>query len=263
MPWVCSSSGLRARQNTVRDPAFQTTWLIWATAFLLPWAVVFAARPALRRRMLWASVLTAPFGLTEPLFVPEYWNPPSLFDLAQRTGFDIESLIFCFAIGGLGVAGYGALTAAPLRRMDHLARSSPQHRWHWLALVSPVIAFAGLILLDWNPIYPGILALVVGAVAALLCRTDLWRNTLYGGGVFLVLYAVFLLGLKWLWPGYIEAVWNLSALIDWRPAGLPLEELLFGTAFGMYWSSVFEHLSWRQRDRAGVHRVARNAGVAR
>lgn len=45
------------------------------------------------------SLATAFFGLTEPLFVPEYWNPPTLFDLAQRTGFDLESLIFCFGIG--------------------------------------------------------------------------------------------------------------------------------------------------------------------
>lgn len=41
--------------------------------------------------------IAATFGLTEPLFVPKYWNPPSLFDLAQRTGFGIKSLIFCFA----------------------------------------------------------------------------------------------------------------------------------------------------------------------
>jgi hypothetical protein len=27
-----------------------------------------------------------------------YWAPPSLFSLAQKTGFDIESLIFSFAI---------------------------------------------------------------------------------------------------------------------------------------------------------------------
>ena len=247
----------------VTELAFRYTWLLWAMAFLLPWAALFAARPALRRRMLWASVLTAPFGLTEPLFVPAYWNPPSLFDLAHRTGFDIESVIFCFAIGGLGAAGYGALAPAPFRRMDHLARSSPWHRWHLLALASPVFIFALLFLIDWNPIYPGILALAVGAGAALLCRTDLWRNTLYGGGVFLALYAVFLLGLKWLWPGYIEAVWNQAALIAWRPAGLPLEELLFGLAFGMYWSSVVEHLSWRQRDVIVARAVIGNAGMAR
>jgi hypothetical protein len=66
-----------------------------------------------------------------------------------------------------------------------------------------------------------------------------------GGVVFLALYAVFLLGLKWLWLGYIEAVWNLGDLIAWRPGGLPLEELLFCFSFGMYWSSVYEHVTWR------------------
>jgi len=42
-------------------------------------------------------------------------------------------------------------------------------------------------------------------------------------------------------------VWNLGDLIAWRPAGLPLEELLFGFGFGMYWSSIYEHVTWRQR----------------
>lgn len=245
------------------SPAFPYTWLLWASAFLLPWALPFVTWPLLRRPMLWASTLTAPFGLTEPLFVPAYWNPPSLFDLAQRTGFDVESLIFCFAIGGLGVAAYRALAQVPLRRLDHHTRSSPRHRWHLLALASPILVFAALIVLPWNPIYPGILALVAGATATVLCRPDLWRNTLFGGGVFLALYAVFLLGLKWLWPGYIEVVWNLDALIAWRPTGLPLEELLFGFAFGTYWSSVYEHLTWRQRDVATVRLVRGHGRFAR
>lgn len=55
---------------------------------------------------LWTSLL----GLTEPLFVPEYWAPPSLFDLASRTGFDIESFIFSFAIGGIAVVIYEHFT---------------------------------------------------------------------------------------------------------------------------------------------------------
>lgn len=200
--------------------------------------------------MLWASALTASFGLTQPLFVPEYWNPPSLFDLAQRTGFDLQSLVFCFAIGGLGVAGYRAMTHVPLPAIDHKAHSLPWHRWHLLALASPFFVFGGLLVLDWNPIYPGILALFAGALATVLCRPDLLRNALFGGGAFLVLYAVFLLGLKWIWAGYIESVWNLDALFALRPGGLPLEELMFGFAFGMYWSSVYEHLSWRLRDPA-------------
>jgi hypothetical protein len=68
-------------------------WLIWASAFLVPWLVLFAAFPHHRTTMWWASLMTAPLGLTEPIFVPAYWNPPSLFDLAQRSGFDIESAL--------------------------------------------------------------------------------------------------------------------------------------------------------------------------
>ena len=96
-------------------------------------------------------------------------------------------------------------------------------------------------------------------------RVGLWRNTLFGGAVFLGSYIVFLFGLKWLWPGYIEAVWNLDDLIGWQPRGLPFEELLFGFVFGMYWSSVYEHHTWRRvplelRDAAtGGERPRRNA----
>ena len=231
------------------DPGYHYAWLIWSAAFLVPWLILFLARPSVRRRMLWASALTAPFGLTEPLFVPAYWNPPSLFDLAQRTGFDIESLIFCFAIGGLAAAGYRSLLPTPHRSGSARAHDRRHHRFHAAALASPFVVFAVLLPLPWNPIYPGIASLLTGAASTLLCRPDLTRNTLYGGVLMLLLYVVFLLGLRVIWPGYIEAVWNLSELMPWRPAGLPMEELLFGFGFGMYWSSAYEHITWHRNDK--------------
>jgi hypothetical protein len=87
--------------------------------------------------MLQASVATMPFGLTEPLFVPEYWSPPSLFDLAMRTGFDIESLVFCFALGGIAVILYAALTQQNLRPVPYEFRMSAAHKYHRLALITP------------------------------------------------------------------------------------------------------------------------------
>lgn len=42
-------------------------WLIWSGAFLLPWLLLYALNANYRRVMLWSSILTAPFGLTEPL----------------------------------------------------------------------------------------------------------------------------------------------------------------------------------------------------
>lgn len=221
-------------------------WLLWSSAFLIPWCLLYIRFPADRRRMVRASVLTAPFGLTEPLFVPEYWNPPSLFGLAARTGFDLESLIFSWGIGGVGVVLYDVLTHRRPVPVDAPQRNHRRHRWHRWALGVPIALFPPLWFLSWNPIYPGIVSMAAGAVAASMCRPDLKRKTLVGGGVFLIYYLVFLVGLELTVPGYIERVWNLNALSGGRVAGLPLEELLFAAAFGAYWSGVYEHLTWRK-----------------
>ena len=87
---------------------YHYVWLLWSSAFLVPWLALYVAAKSFRRKMLQVSLATTPLGLSERLFVPEYWNPPSLLELAQRTGFDLESLIFSFAIGGTGAVLYDA-----------------------------------------------------------------------------------------------------------------------------------------------------------
>ena len=196
--------------------------------------------------MRWASFYTTPFGLTEPLFVPEYWSPPSLFNLAIKTGFDIESLIFCFGIGGLGSVLYNLITRQTPISVSDQERKHPLHRHHYKALSSPFIVFTLLYFLPWNPIYPAIVAMLTGAITNSLCRPDLTRKTWIGGLLFLAFYTIFLLGLDMTAPGYIERVWNLDALSGVALGFMPLEELLFAIAFGMYWAGVYEHVTWRK-----------------
>lgn len=254
---------MRGAAAGLAGSGYHYVWLAWAMAFLLPWAGLFVAVPGSRREMLWASVLTLPLGLTEPLFVPQYWNPPSLFDLAQRTGFDLESLIFTFAISGVGAVLYNATTGRMPAPVADPERRQRRHRFHRWALAAPFLAFLMLHLLPWNPIYAGIAAMGIGALATVACRPDLKFNTLVGGVLFLAFYALFMLALKWSAPGYIEAVWNLGALTGVRPGGIPLEELLFGLTFGMYWSGAYEHLTWHRslhRTPAKLRRRGASAG---
>ena len=220
---------------------YHYVWLIWSSAFLLPWGLLYSLFPRHRVAMWRASVLMAPFGLTEPLFVPEYWNPPSLFELAQRTGFDIESVVFSFAIGGIGSVLYNITTRKRLEPLRSKRRYDSRHRLHRWALATPFALFPFLYFLPWNVIYAGIAAMIAGAIAAVLCRPDLKANTLVGGVLFLVIYTILLLGLKWSAPGYIEQAWNLKALSGIVIYGLPLEELLFGFAFGLFWAGIYEH----------------------
>ncbi len=226
----------------------QYVWLGWASAFLVPWFILYFTYPVHRKAMLWASTFTTPFGLTEPIFVPEYWSPPSLFDLAIRTGFDIESLIFCFAIGGLGVVLYNVVSGARFQRVDEGYRHSPVHRHHRWAIAAPFIAFPLLYFLlpSWNPIYPAFIAMIIGAAAAVLCRPDLKFKTWMGGVLFTGLYWIYIEGLELLSPGFVEKVWNLDALSGGMMLHSPLEELIFAFTFGMYWAGVYEHFTWRR-----------------
>ena len=219
-------------------------WLIWSSAFLIPWAALYRTNPALRAVMWRVSLATMLFGLTEPIFVPAYWNPPSLFELAQRTGFDIESLIFSFAIGGIGTVLYDGVLHRTFASATPAERNAPWHKLHLGALLLPIVAFVPLYLLPWNPIYAVLTSLAVGAIASVLCRPALLRKSFVGGVLFLGLYAAFMLGLKWLAPGYIVAIWNLGALRGGLLYGIPVEELWFGLTFGLYWSAVYEHFSW-------------------
>lgn len=223
----------------------QYVWLVWACAFLIPWALLYAAFPSHRRTMRWAAVFTAPFGLTEPLFVPAYWDPPSLFDLAHRTGFDIESLIFSFGIGGVGAVLYNIATGRAARPMASGEVFARRHRYHRWAIAAPLFVFPPLYVFPWNPIYPAIVAMAISAIASVACRPDLTVKTGIGGLLFLIYYALFLWGLDGFSPGYIDKVWNMAAISGVQFLGLPVEELLFAFAFGAYWSGVYEHFTWK------------------
>ncbi len=222
-------------------------WFIWSLGFLLLWGIFFIASPSTRKQILRMSLFTAPLGLTEPLFVPEYWNPPTLFHLAQRTGFDIESLIFCFSIGGIATVLYEM--AVPVQHVTMLKdeKHHPRHRYHVLALTSPIIVFIPLLLFtSLNAIYPGILAMFTGAMTSLWCRPDLKKKIWAGGGIFLGLYFVFFKLLDLAFPGYVEKYWTLDVLTGIIVLGIPIEEYLFAFTFGLMWSSLYEHYHWQQ-----------------
>ncbi len=76
--------------------------------------------------MLLVSLWTSLLGLTELLIVPAFWNPPSLFDLAQRIHLDIESLPFSFSVGGLTVMIYEWIF--PVRHWTASASERHMHR---------------------------------------------------------------------------------------------------------------------------------------
>ena len=220
-------------------------WLIASLGLLSVWLIIWIVRRGLRKEMLWASVLTMPLGLLEPLFVPEYWSPPSLFNLAIKTGFDIESLIFSFAIGGIGSVLYEFLTRKKHKKIREYRKDSRKYNLHLLSLIVPIIIFILLyIFTELNPIYSAVIAMFIGTIEAMICRPDLKSRVLLGGMSFFILYFLFFSLFNLIYPGLVSEIWNLLAISGILILGVPIEELLFAFTFGMLWSTYYEHINW-------------------
>ncbi|MBD98781.1 MAG: hypothetical protein CMO34_02975 [Verrucomicrobia bacterium] len=228
----------------------QYVWFNWSIIILVVWYVIYRFKPTYRKVMLKMSLITAPFGLTEPLFVPEYWFPPSLFNLAETTGFDIESIIFSFSIGGIGAILYQLVSNQTITIINSEERKLKRHRLHLLILYVPPIIFIILAYFtNLNHIYCGVLALFVGALATLYCRPDLKSKIWIGGLLFTLLYFIYFGSILLFYPKYVELFWNLDELSGILIFGVPLEEFFFAFSFGMYWSSLYEHLFWKKTIR--------------
>ena len=225
-------------------------WFGWSCLFLVFWGVVYASlRIENRREMREMSGWTALLAFTEPVFVPTYWNPPSLFDLAQRTGFDIESFIFCFSIGGLAVALYEKVF--PVIHEPIPGAQSGLRRWIpvLVVLTAPAVFAVLDITLQFNPIYSAFIALTGAGVVMLALRPDLFHKMVLSGLLFLAVYFVYFLTLLLAAPGYVEQVWNIHALSGITVGGIPLEELLFAASFGFCWSGIYEFVFRRRIKR--------------
>ncbi len=224
-------------------------WFIWSLLLLLIWCVLYLSLrdSESRKEMFIVSLWTSLLGFTEPFFVPEYWNPPSLFNLAANTGFDIESLLFAFGIGGIAVILYGRLFKIQHIKMSVGEKLQSRHSIHLFTLLSAPITFIFLYFItDINPIYSTIIALTIGGVFTWYCRPDLKVKMFVSAVLFVVIYYIYFLTLIIYTPGYVGEVWNFSTISGILVTGVPLEELLFAASFGFIWSSIYEHITWEK-----------------
>ncbi len=231
---------------TTNEPTSWTyAYFSLSVALSLIWGALYLLRHDLHASMLKVSACTAFLAITERAFVPSYWNPFTIFNLARRTGFDLESVLFSFAIGGIAFAAYDLIFHVELVETIAAERHNRRHRQHALAVLFPFLLFGILIFATrLNPIYSSAIALIAGFAATLYCRRDLWLKMVVSGGLFFVIYFFAFAVFNLVFPGYVEAVWNLKAISGVRFMGVPLEEMMFGFTFGLYWSSVYEHMTW-------------------
>jgi len=229
-------------------PGYHYSYLVGAMIFWVAWLVCLAFGRAYRSEMRWGTLIAAPFALTSLLFVPQYWTPPSLFDLDQKIRVGIEDFLWAAAVGGIA-AIIGELSLQ--EKLGAIRRS--RHRRHYAPFIIAILVFLGLKFgLHWKMMTSTIVGLAACSLLLAYLRRDLIQLMLVSVSSFTVLYFALFLFVLVFYPDFVHRYYNLPNLLGISVFGVPVEELLFAATGGAVWSVAYEYVYGYRLERAGV-----------
>jgi hypothetical protein len=217
---------------------YHYSYLVGVLIFGAAWVGCYLFGKSHRSEIRWGTLISAPMALTSILFVPQYWTPPSLFDLDTKIRVGIEDVLWAAAVGGIASVVAEILLKERLSALRQVARER-----HYAPFVVVVVVFIALEL--WHrdkTIYNTIIAFAIGAVVIAVVRSDLIRTMLMGALSFTVLYFALFLIFLFLYPGFVQRYYNVPNLLGIYILGVPIEELLFAGTGGAIWSVAYEYV---------------------
>ncbi len=196
---------------------------------------VFAAgifRNDLIVHMVRMALISLPFAFTEFMFYPDYWDPPFLFDAAERFGFGLEDFLFVAALGAMSIGLYPALLNKQLQMVKPQTTTQSVRRICIVIGIAMLMAVAGWIA-GVPAIYTGLIVMIsIPVVLLYASRSDLWLHALKSGGTSLAAYIGVCLALEFILPGTFARYWHTDKLLNVFAGPLPVEELLYGFSAG-------------------------------
>ena len=224
----------------------QYVYFFGCLILFLVWLSFFVLRKDLRQEIIFGSLLALPFGFVEYLFVPEYWNPSSLFNLIGKFGVGLESFLFFFIVGGIAAVIYEVIDRKKTVKLRL------RHKFFFGPYLVVVLIFVFLeLLFPSKTIYNLIISSLIGATMIAIKRKDLIVQIILGGLFFGLIYLLLFSLFNRLFPDYITATYTLENIWGIMIWGVPLEEIAAGFGAGACWSTFFEYIKgYRTKDLA-------------
>lgn len=191
---------------------------------------------------IYTFILVTGFVMTKLVNIPEnllinpgYWHPKTFFDLNNLTnGFGLEDILFMILVGG--IAG----VIVPFIKKEKIVFSIKKINFYSV-LFAAFSACVFLKLTHFNLIDALLFFNLSGFFYLVILNPKLLKISFLGGISFGVLYFVLFLFLLFCFPGFISENYNLLRVPSFFVLGVPLEEVLFGITFGMFWSALMYH----------------------
>ncbi|MBW2986940.1 hypothetical protein KY336_00165 [Candidatus Woesearchaeota archaeon] len=211
---------------------------IWTVIFAVFWIVFFVFRKDLRRKIIFSSIFAGILGLSEPLFIPSFWNP-QFNSIALIPGkLYLCSLLWCFFVGGFVAVFYQVLKKKKLFKT----------KAHPLLVFSAPIIFLAKFIFGLDTMHWCLISMLAGAFIILLFLNKEHQKAVFFNAIFVtVIYFIVILILWYTLPALSQS-YMFDKYIGFNPLGIPIEEPLFAFSFALYWCPLYDIIhSYKQR----------------
>lgn len=206
-------------------------YLLGTGIYALIWISFFLGRRDLRRKILYSSLFCAPLGLSETLFIPDYWLPQ--FDaIYLYRNIYLESLLFCFFLGGVVSAFYQVVSGARLFKTN---KTSP-----YLTLIGPLIFTTYFLsLFQLQLMFYAVYSMFISSIVVLIFLKSESIKIIYSALINVLLYTILFIPFWYLFP-QLSSSYQFDNLCGILVGGIPIEEFLWIFTFSLYWTPVYE-----------------------
>jgi len=208
------------------------TYVVAFVVELPIWALLFYLRPDLRHKMIYMGFLTALVGLTDPLFIPQYYNP-IYFDKTIFLKTDIFVLLFSFLFAGIASVLYEEI----MRRKVRKSYKHPLLRY--FILIGPIIFIFLHHSTNLNTIFDLLIATLSMLIVVLLSRKDLFLDALLSGLFMGILYSALLGIFIFIFPDQLK-IWNFKSFPQILVINIPHVEIIWGFITGAFLGPFYE-----------------------
>ncbi len=218
---------------------YRFAYLIGILILAVFWIFLFIKRKDLRRQQLIMSLLSAPLAPISQIlwFYNDYWRPEYFYSIKLfgiPLGF--EEILFAFFIGGIGSVVYEILFSKRARS----TKKRPSKYVTVLLLFITFLMFLLLKILAINTIWASSLSLITLSTAVILLNKTLLKDAIFSGLYMLLLTIIMYTALILFFPNIITQFWLSSGLSGNFLFNIPIEELIWFCAWGMFSGVIYE-----------------------
>ncbi len=236
---------------------YNYAYAIGTFVFCVIWVALFILLRRSRAAIFWTSLYMAPLGPACAYWlVPSYWDPLYVITISYKGWrFGLEDLFFNFAIAGIMVSLFESVALRNgLIKLPHVTSN--------VLLKMLGLCTLGYLIMVFLILVPGMNSMIALMVAlimiSLLMLYGRWKTfaliipvAVVFGFLFWLFYISFFIRV---FPGVIQAMWNLDSTTGIMLAGVPIEEMLWAITSALFIGPLFRVCFPRSLQKGSIPR---------